>query len=83
MAGYSGRPLYQKLGMKAGARWLIVRPPANYLEILGPGSPDVFEGEEPPFDAVHIIAANRVDLEQDVHRFKDLIVKDGMIWISW
>jgi len=83
MAGYSGRPLYQKLGMKDGSRWLVVHPPENYLEILGTDYPQVFRAQDPPFDAVHIFAFNRAILEEEVHRFKDLIEKDGMIWISW
>ncbi len=83
MAGYSGRPLYQKLGMKDGSRWLVVHPPENYLEILGTDYPPVFGAQDPPFDAVHIFAFNRAFLEEEVHRFKDLIEKDGMIWISW
>ena len=83
MAGYSGRPLFKKLGIKEGSRWLVVHPPENYLEILGPDYPSVFEAEEPPFDGVHIFASTRAILEEEVNRFKDLIEKDGMIWISW
>lgn len=83
MEGYSGRPLYKKLGMKEGSRWLLVHPPENYLEILGTGYPAVFEVEDPPFDAVHIFASSCAILEEEVHTFKDLIEKNGMIWISW
>lgn len=32
---------------------------------------------------MHIFAPNRAVLKQEVHRFKELIAKDGMIWISW
>ena len=35
MAGYSGTPLPQKLGLKPGARFGLVEPPADFARTLG------------------------------------------------
>jgi hypothetical protein len=35
MAGYSGTPLAQKLGMKPGATVVLISAPANYRKLLG------------------------------------------------
>lgn len=35
MAGYSGTPLPQKLGIKANARVGLVRPPHDFMGTLG------------------------------------------------
>jgi len=35
MAGYSGTPLIKKLGIKAGAKIILINQPANYLKLLG------------------------------------------------
>ena len=36
MAGYSGTPLAAKLGLKEGARILVVNAPAGYRKLLAP-----------------------------------------------
>lgn len=35
VVGYSGTPLYKKLGMKAGALWMTVNAPDGYIDLLG------------------------------------------------
>ena len=40
MAGYSGKPLYQKLGLKPGMRCLPVNPPMAYARLVD-GAEDV------------------------------------------
>ena len=40
-AGYSTTPLIKKLGIKAGARVLLLNAPADYLARLGPLPADV------------------------------------------
>ena len=36
MAGYSGKPLAEKLGIVAGSTVAAIGAPANYRELLGP-----------------------------------------------
>ena len=38
-AGYSGKPLWQKLGLKAGQRLFIADPPADLAQLLS-GAPE-------------------------------------------
>ena len=41
MAGYSGTPLPQKLGLKPGARFGLLHPPADFARTLGALPPGV------------------------------------------
>jgi hypothetical protein len=36
MAGYSGTPLLQKLGIKPGVTIAVINAPGNYRKLLGP-----------------------------------------------
>ncbi len=61
MAGYSGTPLIQKLGIKPGQRILIVNPPPDYETTLGP-LPDGVEqaiGLVGQFDFIHFFTTER------------------------
>ena len=70
-AGYSGKPLYQKLGLKPGMRCLTIRAPDHY--------PDLVDGAE---GVRFLKRAARADL---VHVFclQRSVVIGGMIWASW
>jgi hypothetical protein len=53
MAGYSGTPLPQKVGLKAGTRFGVVKPPADFGRTLG---------ELPPGVAARPVAAGKYDV---------------------
>lgn len=90
-AGYSGTPLAQKLGLKDGNRALFIDLPADLADLatsrafleasritvdqLG----DVAKG----YDVVHLFTSARAVLEAVAQRLMDIIVRDGMIWVSW
>ena len=59
-AGYSGRPLFTKLGMKPGQRWHIVDPPERYLQLLGPVQDVHFTEEMENLDGIHFFAKSRI-----------------------
>ena len=85
-AGYSGRPLVKKLGIKSGARVLLLHAPAGYLELLGELPADVTidsEREEGAYDVAHGFYQWRVHYEAEFAQLKGAIRKDGMVWISW
>jgi hypothetical protein len=85
MAGYSGRPLIKKLGIKEGYRVAFVNAPDDYDSILGT-LPDAVENlslSEGELDFVQAFYTERNKLEDEFPALKAAIVKDGMLWISW
>ena len=85
-AGYSGRPLVKKLGIKSGFRLALLGAPADYLELLGELPADATISREldgADYDFVQAFYVWRADYEADFPRLKAAIRKSGMIWISW
>ena len=85
MAGYSGKPLVAKLGIKPGARVALLNAPAGYAETLGelPADVKLFRSAKPPLDFVQCFEKNAARLEARIAELRPAIVPDGMIWISW
>ncbi len=84
-AGYSGKPLAQKLGIKDGFKIAVINAPENYAQVLG-GLPDnviTVQELEGPLDLVHFFTTERRELEDRFPALKQAISKKGMLWISW
>lgn len=84
-AGYSGKPLIQKLGIKPGMRLIILHPPADYDATLGPlpdgiDQPPILDGT---FDFIHFFTTERTALADQFPLMRDHLQTKGMIWISW
>ncbi len=85
-AGYSGRPLVKKLGIKPGQRVALLNAPAGYLDSLGELPADVTVDAALRHDAYGFVQAFfvwRTDYEAAFGKLKAAIKKDGMLWISW
>ncbi|HBR97275.1 MAG TPA: DUF3052 domain-containing protein [Gammaproteobacteria bacterium] len=84
-AGYSGKPLHQKLGYKAGMRIYAAHAPDNYLDLLGDDPPDIRVLKRPGkhMDVIHAFYTEAKRLEQGLQRHRLTIAQDGMIWVSW
>ena len=84
-AGYSGTPLWKKLGLRAGATVLTVDAPANYAELLPALPADVsFTDEaEPPVGFVHLFVTAKADLAKRLPKLLAALASDGVIWVSW
>jgi hypothetical protein len=85
MAGYSGRPLVEKLGIKPGCRVLVINAPAAYREILGPLPDGVSFLRRPARNAglIHIFVTRRAELEKELPRHRQMMPESGVLWISW
>lgn len=85
MAGYSGKPLVQKLGVKPGVTVAALNTPRNYAALLRPlpaGAriqPKL--GRAAPF--IHCFATRRADLARRFPALERALTPDGMVWISW
>ena len=63
-AGYSGKPLWQKLGLKPGQRLLVMEPPKDFESLLA-DAPEgiVWLSRAAPFDAA-VLFANTVRAQE-------------------
>lgn len=84
-AGYSGKPLAQKLGIKTGFRVKSRNAPDRYLDLLGsvPDGAHVSSRLQAPVDLYHAFVLTRVELEKAVRQGLKEIRQAGMIWVSW
>jgi hypothetical protein len=84
MAGYSGTPLPQKLGIKEGKTVGILNLPNYYNFDLGELPPDVeVHRSELPAD-IFIVFADRADeAERGFQRAITYVPPDGAIWVFW
>lgn len=81
-AGYSGKPLFQKLGLKAGTSCLVVNAPAHY-DSLVEGVEGVSFVDAGLADMVHLFCADRTMLETMFQSALANVAERGMFWVSW
>jgi hypothetical protein len=85
MAGYSKRSLSEKLGIKPGARVVVLGGPASYEELLGtlPSGVAVSSRLSAGATFIHRFARRQSELQADFGRLALALADDGMLWISW
>jgi hypothetical protein len=81
--GYSGKPLFQKLGLKPGMRCLALNAPDHYDDLIAGAEGVTFLAEDEEADLVHLFCAERsVLLSQHEQAFRR-VAPSGMVWVSW
>ena len=85
MAGYSGTPLAQKLGIKAGQEVMLIDAPSAYRKLLGPLPEAVSFLPTVKRDAtfIHLFVSKREILEKELKPLRKLVADTGTVWISW
>ena len=85
MAGYSGTPLIQKIGIKPGHRIILRNHPASFIKNLGrlPEGTQTAERVSGNANVVVYFTERLAELEKDFSRLAATLVPDGMLWISW
>ena len=85
VAGYSGTPLAQKLGIKSGATVIALEAPSNYRKLLRGLPPGVnFTGRVTAgCNFVHLFASQRRELEKQLPRLRKKLADAGTLWVSW
>lgn len=79
MAGYSGTPLAQKLGIKPGATLYLENVPKDYPS----KGATVAKSVTQKVDIVHLFTKSAAELDAKLRRFRDRIRDDAVIWVSW
>ena len=84
-AGYSGTPLPQKLGIKAGHRLQLIGAPADFDATLGelPAEVAVLRRRSGKADVAIYFVKRRADLEQRIDDLGKAIAPNGGLWIAW
>jgi hypothetical protein len=87
MAGYSGTPLPQKLGIKEGARVGLVRAPAGFARTLGPLPvgvvPEVVGRGKQPFDVMICFVTRAADVGPEIAALKQRMRPAAGLWMAW
>ena len=85
MAGYSGTPLIQKIGIKPGHRVLLRNHPASFVKDLGKFPEGAVSADRISGKASVIVYFTQrlAELEKDFVRLSAPLVPDGMLWIGW
>jgi hypothetical protein len=84
-AGYSGKPLWQKLGLKPGLRVRLSNAPDDYFSLCGFAARQVTTTARKTgsSDFTHVFATQRAQLERDLPDLIAGLADKGVLWISW
>jgi len=85
MAGYSGRSLVEKLGIKPHTRIAIVGAPRTYRKTLGklPAGVAVTARPRTALPFIHFFTRSRDALESALPGLIKALTPDGALWVSW
>ena len=85
MAGYSGTPLLQKLGIKPGHRITTVNAPAGFDRLLGslPEGAAFVGSTAKDVDVIVAFESSLANFQKHLPVLANRIKSDGMVWISW
>jgi hypothetical protein len=85
MAGTSGKPVVEKLGIKPGFFIFSAGAPAAYADIVGklPTGVTMARAAKAPLDMVQLFVTEAKGLAARLRDYRAAIAPDGMIWVSW
>ncbi len=83
--GYSGTPLAQKLGIRAGSKVCTKDAPEDYAALFDtlPANAVFDTAVTADTDIVHLFATLRHGLEADLHFLRPRIRSNASVWVSW
>ena len=81
--GYSGRLLWQKLGLKEGQRLYVTGAPPDLPQLLA-SAPKVSRLPHlAEFDVALVFVTSRAELATALARALPKLAERGMIWVAW
>ena len=87
MAGYSGTPLWKKLGYKNGMSAYIDAGPSNYISLLALPADVVVtwlpSAKSDDVQFAHLFTTSASNLKRKLESYRKRIVPGGVIWVSW
>lgn len=80
--GYSGKPIWQKLGISPETRIRLISAPQHYEQLIGlPVSKQVVKSGEA--DLTHCFVTSQQELTAIFPQLTAQTAEGGCIWISW
>lgn len=85
MAGYSGKPLFAKLGIGENAVVAALAAPGDYAALLGglPGSAVLAPRVSARTTIVHLFATRRAELARRLRDLRGRLAPEIPVWVSW
>lgn len=80
--GYSGKPVWEKLGIKSGMSVLVTGCPEDYSELVPlpfPVVPTTADSAE----LIHGFFTSRADLESALNQYWQECSRQVVLWVSW
>ncbi len=82
-AGYSGTPLWRKLGYKPGLKVALLNSPQGFADWLGEDVPQVEASLPAGAGLVHLFVSDAANLSASLPALMAAFDRDGAIWVSW
>jgi len=84
-AGYSGKPLISKLGIRHGMKVKLIHSPDNYMTLLEQDIRSQLVGNEDVPDLVHLFVDSSAKFQMEMKLLKPYfkLKPDLVIWVSW
>jgi hypothetical protein len=85
VAGYSGTPLFKKLGIKEGHRVAFPSAPDGFRDLLGelPDGITVKSRASGPLDVIVFFTKRRAELERRLPALRGAMDPAAGLWIAW
>jgi hypothetical protein len=85
MVGYSGTPLWKKLGIKDQSKIYLSNEPGDYLKLVSPLPQGVkfVQRLARTTDLVHLFVTEKARLARQLSTMLTKLKPDGVIWVSW
>ena len=83
--GYSGTPLFKKLGIKPEMKVLIINKPGDYYKLLEVNINDQSCKKDETPDLIHLFVKNIREFELEMKKLKAFckLNPNTIIWVSW
>lgn len=82
-AGYSGTPLWKKLGFKPGLKVALVHAPSHYASLFKDAPKDIdFTAAAKASDAIHLFISDAKGLKE-IEKLASHLPPATMLWVSW
>jgi hypothetical protein len=81
--GYSGRPLYAKLGWKDGGVLCVSGAPPEFVDWLGGMPGEIVSKFEAGFGLGICFVLTTEELDRVIRDIVPLLAADGSLWMSW
>ncbi|NJO37265.1 MAG: DUF3052 domain-containing protein [Rhizobiales bacterium] len=83
VTSYSGKPLYQKLGLKPGMTCLAIAAPDHYPALIADAEGVSVVTEADKAEVVHLFCRKARDLAAMAGAALSHVAKGGTLWVSW